>query len=554
MIILIDNYDSFTYNLYHYIGKFTPDIEVWRNDKISVAEIIAKQPEAIILSPGPKTPDDAGICLDLIAKTNGDIPIFGVCLGHQSIAQIFGGTVVRADEIRHGKTSTISHIDDILFENIPNKFEATRYHSLTVDPKTLPDCLKVTAKTDDGVIMALAHKTKPIYGVQFHPESIASEYGHEIIGNFLRSAGVKLRNSAPVTAQKPKIMPTAASAEPAKTFAGLKPFIARAVKGETFSQTEAAEVFEIIMSGDASDAQIGSLLTAIRMRGETIDEITGAATIMRRKASKVRAPAHAIDTCGTGGDGSGSYNISTAASFVIAGCGVTIAKHGNRALSSLSGTAQVLETLGVDVTIDAEKVSKCIDEAGIGFLYAIKHHSAMRFVGPARVQMGIQTIFNLLGPLSNPAGVKRQVLGVFAKEWVEPIANVLKKLGSEHVWVVHGCDGLDELTVTGKSFVAELKDGKVTTFEIDPTDYGFNLSPGAELKGGDPEYNAAALREILAGKKCAYRDITILNAAAGLIVAGKVSGLHQGIELASKSIDSGAALNSLNKLVELSNG
>ena len=490
MIIFIDNYDSFTYNLYHYIGKFTPDIEVWRNDKITVAEVIAKKPEAIILSPGPKTPNDAGICLELIKQTDGSIPIFGVCLGHQSIAQNFGGDVVRAEEIRHGKTSEITHIDDVLFENIPEKFDATRYHSLTINPATLPDCLTVTAVTDDGVIMALSHKTKPIYGVQFHPESIASEYGHEMIGNFLRSAGVNLHNSALISPQKPKAISTQAP----KSYEGLKPYIARAVKGETFSQADAGKAFEIIMSGDASDAQIGSLLTAIRMRGETVDEITGAATIMRRKSLKVKAPADAIDTCGTGGDGSGSYNISTAASFVIAGCGVTIAKHGNRALSSLTGTAQVLETLGVDVTIDADKVAKCIDEAGIGFLYAIKHHSAMQFVGPARVQMGIQTIFNLLGPLSNPAGVKRQVLGVFAKEWVEPIANVLKELGSEHVWVVHGSDGLDELTITGNSFVAELKDGKVTTFEIDPTDYGFKLGTSAQLKGGDPEYNAAALR------------------------------------------------------------
>ncbi|MGL1920144.1 MAG: bifunctional anthranilate synthase component II/anthranilate phosphoribosyltransferase [Hyphomicrobiales bacterium] len=550
MIILIDNYDSFTYNLYHYIGKFTPDIEVWRNDKISVAEVIAKKPDAIILSPGPKTPNDAGICLELIAETDGSIPIFGVCLGHQSIAQNFGGDVVRADEIRHGKTSKIKHIDDVLFENIPEEFDATRYHSLTVNPATLPDCLTATAMTEDGVIMALAHKTKPIYGVQFHPESIASEYGHEMIGNFLRSAGVTLRNSTSNTASK--AVPKNTTEAP-KNYDALKPFISRAVKGETFSQDEAAAAFEIIMSGNASDAQIGSLLTAIRMRGETVDEITGAAKIMRSKASKVKAPPHAIDTCGTGGDGSGSYNISTAASFVIAGCGVTIAKHGNRALSSLSGTAQVLETLGVDVTIDANKVAKCIDEAGIGFLYAIKHHSAMRFVGPARVQMGIQTIFNLLGPLSNPAGVKRQVLGVFAKEWVEPIANVLKELGSEHVWVVHGSDGLDELTITGNSYVAELKDGVISTFEIDPKDYGFTLGTTAQLKGGDPEFNAAALRKIMGGHKSAYRDITILNAAAGLIVAGKVADLHEGVKLATQSIDSGAALKSLNKLVELSN-
>ncbi|NRA88661.1 MAG: bifunctional anthranilate synthase component II/anthranilate phosphoribosyltransferase, partial [Rhizobiales bacterium] len=533
MIILIDNYDSFTYNLYHYIGAFTHDIEVWRNDKISVAEVIEKNPEAIILSPGPKTPDDAGICLDLIKQTDGSIPILGVCLGHQSIAQVYGGDVVQAKEIRHGKTSSITHKDDVLFKNIPDTFDATRYHSLTVDPETLPECLTTTAITDDGVIMALSHKSKPIYGVQFHPESIASEYGHVMIGNFLKSSGVKLLNSAPM-------LKTIKPDE--KSFNALKPFIARAIDGEKFNQQEARDAFDIIMSGDASDAQIGSFLTALRVRGETVEEITGAASIMREKALKVSAPDHAIDTCGTGGDGSGSYNISTAASFVIAGCGVTIAKHGNRALSSLSGSAEVLAALGVDVTINADKVSKCINEAGIGFLYAINHHSAMRFVATARQQVGVRSIFNLLGPLSNPAGVKRQIIGVFAKEWVEPMANVLKQLGSEHIWVVHGSDGLDELTVTGISYVAELKNGAINTFEINPEDYGIKLSPPEALKGGDAHYNAAALRRLLEGEKSAYRDIAVLNAAAGLIIAGKVDELSDGIKLAQESIDSGAAL------------
>ncbi len=544
MIILIDNYDSFTYNLYHYIGEFTRDIEVWRNDKITVAEIIAKKPEAIILSPGPKTPNDAGICLDLIKQTDGDIPILGVCLGHQSIAQVYGGKVVRADEIRHGKVSTINHVKNTIFNNIPEQFEATRYHSLTIEPESLPECLNITAKTDDGVIMAISHNDKPIHGVQFHPESIASEYGHEMIGNFLLSSGVKFRKDAPkLTSQQPET----------KDFSLLKPFIARAVNGEEFSQNDAKEAFNIIMSGDASDAQIGAFLSAMRLRGETVNEITGAAIIMRKKALKIKAPSHAIDTCGTGGDGSGTYNISTAASFIIAGCGVTIAKHGNRALSSLSGSAEVLDSLGVDVTIDATKVTQCIDEAGIGFLYAIKHHSAMRFVGPARQQMGVRSIFNLLGPLSNPAGVKRQIIGVFAREWVRPIAEVLKTLGSEHVWVVHGSDGLDELTVTGPSIVAELKDGVVKTFEVNPTDYGIDISPASALKGGDADYNAAALRKVLEGEKSAYRDICILNAAAGLIIAGKVKDLKQGVEIAAKSIDSGEALKSLNKLVKVSN-
>ena len=324
-------------------------------------------------------------------------------------------------------------------------------------------------------------------------------------------------------------------------------FIANAVAGKSLTESEAEAAFEIIMSGDASPVQIASFLTALAVRGETVAEITGAARIMRAKALPVKAPARAIYTCGTGGDASGTVNISTAVAIVVAACGVPVAKHGNRKASSKSGTADVLEALGVNLDATPDLVERAIAETNIGFLFAQKHHSAMKHVGPVRAELGIRTLFNLLGPLSNPAGAKRQLLGVFAADWVKPMAETLKALGSERAWVVHGSDGLDELTVTGSSTVAELKDGIVSTFEIAPQDAGLSLHEASSLKGGDPKDNAKALTALLDGTPGAYRDIVLLNSAAALIVADKVNDLKAGVDLAAAAIDSGDAKATLAK-------
>ncbi len=332
-----------------------------------------------------------------------------------------------------------------------------------------------------------------------------------------------------------------------------RPFIGRVSTGKPLSRDEAVEAFDIIMSGEATPAQIGAFLMALRVRGETVDEIAGAVSVMRAKMATVDAPADAIDVVGTGGDGAGSYNISTCASFIVAGAGVTVAKHGNRALSSKSGAADVLTALGVKIDIPPEKISECIYEAGIGFMFAPNHHSAMKHVGPVRVELGMRTIFNILGPLSNPAGVKRMMVGVFAESWVKPIADALAALGTEHAWVVHGSDGLDEITGTGKTFAAEVKDGTVRLFDIHPEELGLICCTAEDLKGGDGAYNAAALREVLAGAQNAYRDVSVLNAAAGLIVAGKARTLDEGVVLAGASIDSGAAMRRLEKLAQVSN-
>jgi anthranilate phosphoribosyltransferase len=332
-----------------------------------------------------------------------------------------------------------------------------------------------------------------------------------------------------------------------------KGLIAKAATGAALSREEAARGFDTMMSGEATPSQMGALLMALRVRGETVDEITGAVTVMREKMLRVSAPPGAVDVVGTGGDASGSFNISTCAAFIVAGAGVPVAKHGNRALSSRSGAADVLAALGVNIEIPADRVGRCIREAGIGFMFAPAHHPAMKNVGPTRVELGTRTIFNLLGPLSNPAGVKRQMVGVFSRQWLEPIAQVLKNLGSEHVWVVHGSDGLDEITTSGPTHVAALENGMVRAFEITPEDVGLSRVKPEALRGADASHNAAALAEVLKGKKGPFRDVALLNAAAGLIVAGRAKDLKQAFALAETSVDSGEAARRLERLVTVSN-
>ncbi len=323
--------------------------------------------------------------------------------------------------------------------------------------------------------------------------------------------------------------------------------------GESLTRQESYNAFDYMMSGNATGAQIGAFLMGLRLRGETIDEITGATEAMRAKAHPITAPDNAVDTCGTGGDGSHTYNISTAAAIVLAASGVSVAKHGNRAISSKSGSADVLETLGINIEAEMDKVENCLSKIGIGFMMAPRHHSAMRHVGPSRTSLGTRTIFNLLGPLSNPAGTKFQVIGVFDKKWTAPLAEVLGNLGSTRVWVVHGADGLDELSISGPSFVSEFKNGKVTSFEVSPEDAGLTCHPVTDIQGGDAKSNAKALTDILKGEKNAYRDIVILNCAAALLVAGIANNLKEGATIAAKAIDSGDALAKLEQWITLSN-
>lgn len=330
----------------------------------------------------------------------------------------------------------------------------------------------------------------------------------------------------------------------------LKPFINKAVEGP-LSRDDAQAVFDAIMEGDATQAQIGGLLMAMRTRGESVDEYAAAAAAMRARCVPVNAPTGAMDIVGTGGDGKGTLNISTATAFVVAGAGVVVAKHGNKNLSSKSGAGDVLSQMGINVMVGPDMVEAGLREAGIGFMMAPMHHPATRFVMPVRQELGTRTLFNILGPLTNPAGVKRQLTGAYSRDVIRPMAEVLAALGSEKAWLVHGSDGTDEITICGVSWVAALENGTVTDREIHPEDAGLPVHPFEDIMGGEPAANAAAFRDLLDGAKNAYRDAVLLNASAALLIADKVNDLKQGVEMARESIDSGKAKAAVTKLAAI---
>lgn len=333
-----------------------------------------------------------------------------------------------------------------------------------------------------------------------------------------------------------------------------KPFLAKVATGAALTREEARHAFETMLSGEVTAAQAGGFLMALRVRGEAQAEIIGAVEAMRGRMIPVAAPADAIDIVGTGGDGAGSYNISTLAAIIVAGCGVKVAKHGNRAASSRSGAADVLTALGVKIGLDVATLEACLDQAGLCFMFAQTHHASMRHVAPVRVELGTRTLFNLLGPLANPAGVRRQVLGVPSGAWMEPLTRALQDLGSERVWTVHGSDGLDEITTTGPTEITVLEGGALRSFTVAPEDVGLERCRPEDIRGADPDHNAAALREVLDGHRTAYRDIAVMNAGAALVVADAAADLREGVERAAAAVDSGAARAALARLVAVSNG
>ena len=532
MLVLIDNYDSFTYNLVQYFGELGADIKVFRNDQVTMNQLIALNPSHLVISPGPGEPiKDDGISSNAIKYFDGKIPVLGVCLGHQALGAVFGGKVDRAQRLMHGKTSKVTHDGKGIFKGIPSPFEAMRYHSLVVyDP--IPAELEVTAITPEEEIMGLKHKEHHTYGVQFHPESILTEHGKQLLKNFLDL------NPAP-----------AAKGEPSM----LKPFIAKTINRTDLTDKEAEEAMTIIMTGQATQAQIGSYLTALRMKGETIPEITGSVRAMRNVGVKVKLSTDepVYDIVGTGGDGAHTFNISTAAAFVLAGTGRKVAKHGNRAASSQCGSADVLSALGVNLDLTAEQVSQAIEQVGIGFMFAPKFHPAMKHAIGPRKEIGQRTIFNILGPLTNPAGANIQLTGVFDPKLTEPIAQVLKELGSKAALVIHGAGGTDELNTCGANRISHLKDGVVKTYDLDPTELGLAQSTVADLRGGTPDESAVMMREMFTGKlNGARRDAVLLNAAAAL--AAETGDFKSALEEAKASIDSGKALAKMNALVEFS--
>jgi anthranilate phosphoribosyltransferase len=519
-VLLVDNYDSFTYNLYQYLGELGADVTVVRNDALSAEAALALRPDRIVISPGPGTPDQAGISLELVGKAR--VPLLGVCLGHQALGQAFGGRVVRAPKLMHGKTSEIRHDGRSIFAGLANPFTATRYHSLVVALDAVPECLEVSAWADGGVVMGLRHRELPLEGVQFHPESILTTAGRDLLRNFL---GLGARVS-------------------------IRRHLARAARGEPLSEEEAASAMAAIMDGEATPAQIAALLAALSARGETEDEIVGFARTMRARAIPFSAPG-AVDTCGTGGDGAFTFNISTAASLVVAACGVSVAKHGNRSASGSCGSADVLEALGLRIDAPLATVERSLREAGWAFLFAPAFHAATRHAAAPRKEMGVRTAFNLLGPLTNPARPEAQVVGVPRPELTSFLAHCLRRLGTRRAWVVHG-SGLDELTLAGPTTVAAVDGDAVRSFTVRPEDAGLPLADPAPLRGGDAGANAAIVRAVLAGERGPRRDVVLLNAAAALVVAGRAESLREGVARAASALDDGRARTLLERVREIS--
>jgi anthranilate synthase/phosphoribosyltransferase len=547
MIVVIDNYDSFTYNLVQYLGELGAELRVFRNDQVTIEEIEALHPTRIVISPGPGTPEDGGISNDVIRHFHQRVPILGVCLGHQCIGHVFGGRVVRAPRLMHGKTSLIHHGDYPIFEGVPDQFRATRYHSLIVE-EPLPEVLMPIAWSEEGELMGLCHRSYPVIGLQFHPESILTGKGKSILQNFLEMSS----SFKPPSPHEPLSVSRRAAAgssiEEAKM--DIKEAIGKVMLGEDLLGEEAEAVMGQIMAGEATPAQIGAFLTALRLKGETVEEITGCARAMRRSAIPVRPRRRdLVDTCGTGGDRTGTFNISTTTAFVVAGAGLAVAKHGNRSVSSRCGSADLLEALGVNLELTPEQVANCIDEVGIGFLFAPRLHPAMKYaIGPRR-EMGVRTIFNILGPLTNPAGATRQIMGVYDPSLTSPLAQVLGRLGGQAAFVVHGADGLDELSTTGINRVSHLRDGRVKNFSLDPAELGL---PGArleDLRGGTVEENAQITQAILAGERGPRRDVVLLNVAAALVAGGMARDFKEGLQQAAEAIDSGRAREKLEGLV-----
>lgn len=519
MIVVIDNYDSFIYNIVQYIGEYYPDVQVYRNDQISVREVLDLQPDGIVISPGPGRPEDSGISLDLIRQC-GDIPLFGVCLGHQSIAQVFGGDIISAGNIMHGKSSSMSHSNSGIFAGLPNPLRGIRYHSLVAKRETFPADLEVTAESDDGEIMGLKARDRAIYGIQFHPESILTEEGKKIIKNFVD-----------IVLQK----------EEQRIESRIQSFIQKVSVQQDLTEAEAEEMMKYIMHAKSTPAQIGSYLMALKMKGETADEIAGSARAMFEVASQVHCDLPGlVDTCGTGGDQSGTFNISTASAFVAAGAGVPVAKHGNRSVTSKSGSADVLEILGINIQLPPQESEDLLRNTGFTFMFAPYYHPAMKHVMPLRRQLGTRTIFNILGPIVNPAGVKRHVMGVFKPELLDLIAGVFKRLGHVHSLVLHGEGGLDEASIAGVTQCREIRNGTISELTIDPSEYG--LAGSLEnLRVSTAQESAALIEAILQGREQGDpRKAVILNAALALMVSQDLS-LDAALRKATDSLDDGTA-------------
>ncbi|MDO7252823.1 bifunctional anthranilate synthase component II/anthranilate phosphoribosyltransferase [Helicobacter cappadocius] len=504
MILLIDNYDSFTFNIYQMFSKFNHPIKVIRNDKISIEEIKQINPQYIIIGPGPKTPQEAGISIKIVQELKGIYPILGICLGHQAILAAFDVPIVNAKHIVHGKIEPLEHNSKGIFRNISPNTPIVRYHSLAAKSDDIPDFFEISAKTHDGEVMAVEHKSYQLIGLQFHPESIGTNEGEKMILNFLHYR----RETIPI-----------------------KTYLKKALNLLDMDFQEAYNIMDELTEGNMSDAQIGSLFTSLEIKGIKAEELAGFASILKKKAISFPLPIDGekrLDIVGTGGSPNKTFNVSTTSSLILAARGVNIIKHGNRAITSQSGSADLLEKLGININMSVENCIECYKKLGITFLFATKFHSALAFASNARKSLGFKTAFNLIGPLANPAAVTHQFIGVFNKNYTEIMAEALNILGIKRAMIVSGFDEYDEISLSAPTKITELKDGKILSYDFTPLEVGLDYVPYSMLRGGDADTNKQITLDIFNNIPSVKNDLVCLNAGAALYMYGLANSIKDG--------------------------
>jgi len=518
MILVIDNYDSFTYNVVQALQRLSgEEVKVVRSKECTLADLQAMNPDRLVVSPGPGTPSDAGISKDAIKYFAGKIPVLGICLGHQSIGEAFGAKIVQAKQICHGVVDEMNLDGRGLFRLVGKKASFTRYHSLVIDESTLPPEFEITARSADGDIMGIRHKSMLVEGIQFHPESIASQEGDCIFRAFLKYR----RENLPVAS-----------------------YLSQVIEHKDLSEEQAALFMENLTDGDLDERVTSAMLTALAAKGHSTGEIVGCAKILMKKKKPLPEKITGLaEIVGTGGDCKGSFNISSLSAIVASSCGQAVAKHGNRAVSSKSGAADFFEALGIKIDNTPEKTTEIIKKTNFAFLMAPVYHSAMRFAAPVRKALGIKTIMNILGPLLNPAGAEYEVLGVYSKDLLERYAHAAKELGAKRVMVVASDDGYDEISPCALTHVFQInEDGKEFRYVIDPAKFGITNIDAKDLAGGSGEDNAAMALEVLDGKgRRGVREAVALNTGALLYISGKVRTIADGYKTALEAIDSGRA-------------
>ena len=531
MIAFIDNKDSFSFNIVQALERVSgAEVRVFRSEECSVAEVEAAKPDYLVVGPGPGTPEEAGISIEAIRHFAGKVPVLGICLGHQAIGAAFGAKIVGAKFIRHGIVEEMTSDGRGLFRITGKGGRYTRYHSLVIDEATLPSDFEVTCRAADGDIMGIRHKTMVIEGVQFHPESIASEMGDNIFKAFLNYRRQNLDVAA---------------------------YLNKLIAKQDLTEEEASFFMENVTDGTMDERVMSAILVAMAAKGVATSEMVGCASALLKKKTKFPLEQNGLaEIVGTGGDGKGSFNISSMSALVCASCGQAVAKHGNRAVSSKSGAADFFENLGIQIMAKPAQTADLIEETGFGFLMAPVYHSAMRFAAPVRKALGIKTIFNVLGPLLNPAGAEYEVLGVYSEDIMEAYARAAKSLGAKRVMVIHSRDGYDEISPCVPTDVFQIDEkGNENRYVIDPAKFGISGCSEDELMGGSGADNAALAMEVLrGGGRKTIKEAVCLNSAAVLYLSGKAKNLKEGYEMAKSAIESGKTLEKLQEVQDVSKG